>query len=226
MKKIHHANVLIGGENYSSLVFEILKKDLNFNPKANPDFLFIECQSFGINDARNLEKWALGRPLLGEVKVSLVATKSITYEAQNVLLKVLEEPPLGTYIFINLDNLGGLLATFVSRVRILNVPQISIEKNIHDSDKDTLQDQSNKFFYSTIDKRLSIIQSLSNHESKSDMKELIKNLEEVSYRDYTKEATVDITKAKIIKNILTAKIFASARGSSPKMLMEWLSCVL
>ena len=48
------------------------------------------------------------------------------------------------------------------------------------------------------------------------MKELIKDLEKIAYKDGSKN----------IKNILTAKIFASARGSSPKMLLEWLACVI
>ena len=116
---MHHANVIISREDCKDFVFDILKKDLNFDIKANPDFLMIENESFGIDDARNLEKWAIGKPLLGETKVFFIITKSITFEAQNALLKVLEEPPLGTYIFIKLENGGGLLPTFISRVNFL-----------------------------------------------------------------------------------------------------------
>jgi DNA polymerase III gamma/tau subunit len=211
-KKLHHANVVIGGDS-RNFVFDILEKNLNFNIKANPDFLLIESESFGIDDARNLEKWVLGKPLLSDTKAALIATAVITHEAQNALLKVLEEPPLGTYIFISIQSLGGLLPTFLSRVRILNF-----------SSKENISNNADKFFNSKINDRFYMVRSLTKSEDKTSMKELIKNLEEICYKNCVKDITN--AKAEMAKNILTAKIFASTRGSSPKMLLEWLSCVI
>ena len=51
--KIYHANVVIGNDD-RDFIFGILKDDLNFETKANPDFLLIEKESLGINDARDL----------------------------------------------------------------------------------------------------------------------------------------------------------------------------
>jgi DNA polymerase III delta prime subunit len=223
-KNIYHANIVIGREKTQDFILEILEKNLNFYAKANPDFLLIEKESFGIDDARDLERWATGKPLIGEIKVSLVAAKSITFEAQNALLKVLEEPTLGTYIFIKLENLGGILPTFISRVRVLNIPKDNKRENIFD--KNNTKDKSYNFFNSKIKERLSIIHSLSKKEDKDNMKEIIKNLEIISYQNYTSVITRDNSKTQAMKNILTAKIFAATRGSSPKMLLEWLSCVL
>jgi DNA polymerase III gamma/tau subunit len=218
MKKLHHANIIAGKEDYRDFIFSVLENDLNFRVKANPDFLLLESESFGIDDARNLKRWVSGKPLIGEIKVSLVITKSITHEAQNALLKVLEEPPAGTYLFINIESLGGLLPTFISRVMILSP-----------SENEKIAEQTtsigSKFMNSDINKKLSIINSLSKNKDKTPMKELIKSLEEISYRNYAEEMESTVN-AKDMKNILTAKIFASSRGSSPKMLLEWLSCVL
>jgi DNA polymerase III delta prime subunit len=209
-KKMHHANVIVG-ENVRNFVFEILERDLNFKTQANPDFLLIKNESFGIDDARNFEKWVIGKPLLGGLKVSIMIIKSITHEAQNALLKVLEEPPFGTYIFINIESLGGLLPTFLSRVRILDAPKNNAENN-----------NAHKFLNSKIKEKLSLVQTLSKKnpsaDGKNEMKELIKNLEKIAYRNNFKHQN--------LKDILTAKIFASTRGSSPKMLLEWLSCVI
>lgn len=204
---MHHANIIISKKDSRDFVFDILEKDLAFDIKANPDFFLLENDSFGIEDARNLGKWALGKPLSGEIKVSLVIARSITFEAQNALLKVLEEPTVGTYIFINLESLGGLLQTFISRVRILDV-----EKNGQEST------EALKFFNSKIKQKLSLITTLSKKEEKTEMKDLIKDLEEIGYKNKAS--------ATALNQILTAKIFASARGSSPKMLLEWLSSVL
>ncbi|MCX6743372.1 MAG: hypothetical protein NT116_04015 [Candidatus Parcubacteria bacterium] len=217
---MHHANIIINRKDCKSFIFNVLQKDLGFDIKANPDFLMIENESFGIDDARNFGKWVIGKPLLGESKVSLIITKSITHEAQNALLKILEEPSLGTYIFINLESRGGLLPTFLSRVKILNIEDKDFENNI--LDKDENKNNAYKFLHGNIKNKFSLIQSLSKKTDKTDMKELIKDLEKISYENYTK----DVSKAEAMKNMLKAKIFATSRGSSPKMLLEWLSCVV
>ncbi len=211
---MHHANILVGGD-HRNFVFEILADQLDFKIIANPDFLLLEDQTFGIGQVRDFERWVIGKPLVGEVKVSLIIVKSITFEAQNALLKVLEEPPLGTYIFINLQSLGGLLPTFLSRVRVLEVSKSPFDSCPKKGELDT---PAKKFLNSKIKEKFSMIRSLSKKENKEEMRDLIKNLEEVAYEDKLEY--------KNLRNILTAKIFASTRGSSPKMLLEWLSCVL
>ena len=216
IEKLHHANIIASNEDCRDFVFEILEKKLNFKVNANPDFLLVENQSFSIDDARNFERWVIGKPLLGEVKASLIIVKSITFEAQNAMLKVLEEPPLGTYIFINLESLGGLLPTFISRVRILELSKgVFWDRGIS---KTPFDSEAQKFLRASIKEKLSLINSLSKKEDKNEIKDLIKNLEEIAYKNNFKQED--------LKNILTAKIFASSRGSSPKMLLEWLSCVL
>jgi DNA polymerase III delta prime subunit len=210
-KELHHANIAVG-KDCRDFVFEILEKQLNFNMRANPDFLLVENQVFGIDEARDFEKWVIGKPLVGEVKVSLIIAESITREAQNALLKVLEEPSSGTYIFLNFPSLGGLLPTFLSRVRVLNMPKIDFEIDV----------ASKKFLSSQIKDKFAIIRSLSKKnpsaDGKNEMRELIKNLEGIAYKNNFKSQD--------LKNILIAKIFAGTRGSSPKMLLEWLACVL
>lgn len=217
-KTLHHANVIIGLGNPKDFIFGMLRNDLNFEIANNPDFLFLENQTFGIDDARELERWAMGKPFLGEAKVSILIIKSITHEAQNALLKILEEPPLGTYFFMSLENLGGLLPTFISRVRILNLPNAP-----DDLEENDISNNARKFLKGKIKDRLAMARSLSRSEDKSKMKELIKEMEKICYENSNDKI---YSESEAMKNILTAKIFASARGSSPKMLLEWLSCVL
>jgi hypothetical protein len=216
-KKMHHANVIAGGDS-RDFIFGILENDLKFKTQGNPDFLLIENQIFGIDDARDFERWVIGKPLVGETKVSFIIVKSITHEAQNALLKTLEEPPLGTYIFINLESLGGLLPTFLSRVRVLELPKGVFEMPQSQKTPFGSDTPAKKFLAGKIKEKFALVRSLSKKENKDEMKDLIKDLEEVAYKSNFKSQD--------LKNILTAKIFASARGSSPKMLLEWLSCVL
>jgi DNA polymerase III gamma/tau subunit len=206
MNKIHHANIVVGKGDSRDFVMNILKNDLDFDIHKNPDFLLFESESFGIEEARNLGEWAARKPLIGEVKVYFLITKSIGFEAQNALLKVLEEPTLGTYFFISLENVGNILPTFLSRVRVLEFISEEILEN----------KKAAKFLNGNINERLAIVRTLSAKEDKNLMRELIKDLEEVSFK--TPEADR--------KKVLTAKIFATARGSSPRMLLEWLACVV
>jgi DNA polymerase III delta prime subunit len=205
---MHHANIVISNGDCRDFVFKILKQDLNFDTKANPDFQLFESESFGILDARDLAKWVIGKPLLGETKVIFIITKSITAQAQNALLKILEEPPQGTYIFINLENLGGILPTLLSRVQVLDLLEAGND----------LENKTHNFFDLKTKEKFSVIRSLSKKEDKNEMKELIKSLEAIAYKEKMS--------ANQMKNILTAKIFASTHGSSPKMLLEWLACVI
>ncbi len=206
MDKLHHANVILNERDPKDFVSKSLLENLGFEINGSPDFLFVQKESFGIDDAREFERWAIKKPLSGNFKASLVSALSITFEAQNALLKILEEPKEGTYIFISLDGAGGLLPTFLSRVRIFNNGQ-KADNHI-----------ASKFLSPATAERLSMIQKISKGDKKGEMKNLIKDLEMAAYKE-------DVEKTKI-KKILLAKTYLSARGSSPKMLLDWLSCVL
>lgn len=207
MKELHHANIIVEQNNSCNFVFDILKNQLDFLVQNNPDFLLLENLNFGIDEARNFGAWIINKPLVGEVKVAILLVKSITHEAQNALLKILEEPPIGTYIFIQVGSLGGILPTFLSRLRILNVP-----KEFSDTSG------GSEFLKGDIKKKFLIIKTLARKVDKSEMQKLIGNLEENAYK--TSSDNLDL------KNILKAKVFANIRGSSPRILLEWLACVL
>lgn len=214
MPTLHHANIVLSQQDGREIVFNILKKDLNFIVHQNPDFLVLENKSFGIDEVRNLEKWVINKPFLSEIKVSLLIIDTITFEAQNALLKMLEEPPLGTYFFINLPSLGNILPTLLSRVRVLDLSGT----NEKDFVGDLSAESAKKFFKAGLKQKFAIIKNLSKNEDKSGLKDLIRDLEIVARDEKADHGQ--------LKNILVAKTLASTRGASPKILLEWLSCVL
>lgn len=211
MPTLHHANIVLSQQDGREIVFNILKKDLNFTVHQNPDFLVLENKSFGIDEVRNLEKWVINKPFLSEIKVSLLIIDTITFEAQNALLKMLEEPPLGTYFFINLSSLGNILPTLLSRVRVLDLSSA-------DQSVDLTAENAQKFFKAGLKQKFAIIKNLSKSEDKSELKDLIRDLEIVARNEKADHGQ--------LKNILVAKTLASTRGASPKMLLEWLACML
>lgn len=88
--------------------------------------LDIQLNSFekavGIEDVRNMQKGLFLKPFSSPIKlVILEAYLGITTEAQNALLKVLEEPPANTLIAIMILNKEEMLPTIISRCKIINL---------------------------------------------------------------------------------------------------------
>ena len=168
MKEIHHANFILGKADSKDRLILQFNEDLNFDVRKNPDFLLLEIESFGIEESREIEAWAMGKPLLGEFKVCLIVTKSFTSEAQNALLKVLEEPPQGTFIYILMESSANLLPTFLSR---LILSGIDGENNLAEIDR------AEEFIKGDMEKRFSIIDSLLQGGDKNIMRDFIGSLE-------------------------------------------------
>ena len=211
-QNLNHATIVVGREILENLLSEI-ESILQFATKGNPDFLQREYATFGIDEARELVAWVSGKPLLSDRKLALLTTPGITLEAQNALLKTLEEPPFGTYIIFCLPNVGSLLPTLLSRVSILEFGE--------SSKKDKSSNEAARFLGSHIGERLNQIKALAKKEDKTEMKNLIRDLEQVAYTANFEDKTLN--NAKIMKKFLTAKVFAASRGASPKMLLEWLA---
>lgn len=95
------------------------KKELGMEVENNPDIVVMRYGLLSVADARRVTELVAGAPFAGEHKVVIVAASRAYHEAQNALLKVFEEPPPGTYLFLVLPSLGGLLPTLRSRVQIL-----------------------------------------------------------------------------------------------------------
>ncbi len=88
--------------------------------KGNPDFYTRTYIAFGIDEARELSSRASARAL-GDRRVFVIATGSITNEAQNALLKTLEEA-LGDALFVFIvPSTEMLLPTVRSRSQILEI---------------------------------------------------------------------------------------------------------
>jgi DNA polymerase-3 subunit delta' len=91
-------------------------------PTASPDtLLFTEAITFGIGEVRNLQQFFTTGPQASAYKTALILyAELLTPEAQNALLKLLEEPPTSAQIILVTDNLYRLLPTVVSRCQISN----------------------------------------------------------------------------------------------------------
>ena len=87
-------------------------------------------KNISIESIRNLKKFfELSSHIIGGNKVILINnTESLTLNAANALLKILEEPPENSYIILTADNISSLLPTIVSRCVIVPAPRPSREE--------------------------------------------------------------------------------------------------
>lgn len=87
------------------------------------DTSIIESEKqIGIKDVKLLQEKTLLKPFKSKQKiVTLNAEKGITIEAQNALLKVLEEPPNNTIIVLIVNSKNVALPTILSRCKIVEL---------------------------------------------------------------------------------------------------------
>ena len=104
---------------------------IEFDSNNNPDFLVIEPDgnSIKIEEIRNLQKMIQEKPIISNKKVYIIDNADLmTKEAQNCLLKTLEEPPEYTVIILIGSNENLFLTTIKSRCMILHFDKISNEE--------------------------------------------------------------------------------------------------
>ena len=94
------------------------KSCIEFDSNNNPDFQLIEALDgkIKIDQIRQMQRKIVEKPIISNNKVYIVDdADTMTTEAQNCLLKTLEEPPEYMTIILICTNEGNLLSTIKSR---------------------------------------------------------------------------------------------------------------
>lgn len=107
---------------------EAILKELDFKKEISKNFFFFEYQSFGIDDARKVRAQAL---LKGEehARVFVLSFFSITNDASQALLKILEESPEGVIFFVFVPSLFQVPETIISRAHVVPLSENNIEES-------------------------------------------------------------------------------------------------
>jgi DNA polymerase-3 subunit delta' len=94
----------------------------------HPDVMEIQPDGevIKIEQMRTLRQIAYLKPMVGKKRIFIVdEAEKMTEEAANSLLKILEEPPLFSYIILVTQNPYLIISTIKSRCQILNFPPVS-----------------------------------------------------------------------------------------------------
>jgi hypothetical protein len=116
-------------------------------------------KSWGIADIKEIQKKIYLKPLRGEWKaVILKDAQLLTSEAQNGLLKLLEEPPNGTLLILITDSLSDLLPTIRSRCSIITLQK---RMTISETEKEEMITEVQELLTSPLGTRLKKAEALS-----------------------------------------------------------------
>lgn len=217
-KPLHHAYVIEGEIARSKeAVRSFLTEELGISLQGNIDLLERDYDGFGIDDAREIKDLMLEKPI-GEYKIFLISTPSMTSQSGNALLKALEEPPKGTHFFILVPNSKRLLDTLMSRVMLLKMDERA------EIDTETIGISADEFLRSNKVKKMENIKeilSLYDKEriSKAEIISFFKKVLE-GYRSKKKFDTDALAKA------VAAFDYMSDQSSSLKILMEFIALTL
>ncbi|MEY4747079.1 MAG: hypothetical protein RLZZ416_128 [Candidatus Parcubacteria bacterium] len=89
--------------------------------KGNPDVFARSYRQFGIDEARELRERAHSRATSLHQRIFVIAAPSMTSEAQNALLKTIEEPSQNALFYFIVPAPEALLPTLRSRSQILSL---------------------------------------------------------------------------------------------------------
>ncbi len=107
------------------------KSCIEFKSNNHPDFMYVQPDgnSIKIEQIRLLQKKIQEKPIVSNKKVYIINDAEVmTSEAQNCLLKTLEEPPEFATIILIGSNENAFLATIKSRCMILRFQAIADEE--------------------------------------------------------------------------------------------------
>lgn len=151
MKKVSHAYIIQGDyDSGKKMLASVFAKTLQCEQKGSspcnkcvscmqsdsgnhPDIIYVgheKSSSIGIDDVRTQINGSIQvKPYSSEYKIYIVdEAEKMTVEAQNALLKTIEEPPSYGILMLLTTNLGKLLPTILSRCVVLQIKPVKDEK--------------------------------------------------------------------------------------------------
>jgi DNA polymerase III gamma/tau subunit len=213
----HHAYCLIGNQSLASEIANDISREYKIKTKADSDFIEKSYNILTIDDARELKKLSGIKPVIdGAKKIFILSMNGITVEAQNALLKLLEEPPQYVHFFMIIPSAHLLLPTVKSRLLFIGNEKLTGKANLT---------EARKFLKANIAQRLEIVKKLIDEiaqekKSKQDAINFLNDIEKATYED------VGIRKGrKMLEAINLARKYATDRAPSLKMLLEYVALI-
>ena len=187
------------------------------------DTLCQNYDSFTMDDSGFLRDWHSHKSSTNGKRICILGAKSINREAEQSLLKMLEEPAENTHFFLVVPNALFLLETIRSRAHIVKV--------VNEEDKIFIKNAM-KFISASPKERIDfvteMIKEYKDDEGSGNLRfnatKLINELEKILYEKFKIKNSPDLEF--ILKELHQSREFLSTPGASVKMLLEHIALVL
>lgn len=219
---LHHAYVIEGvHENVYPNLCLFCENDLKFQTKANPDFYHEVFDRFSIADARRLHDMQMRKTTDRGRKIFIISFTFITKEAQNALLKVLEEPTKGTHFFFITTSTKRLLDTVLSRVVCIGSGEVET--------KTEGSAESKKFLSMSFKERMNFATKFASDikdekKSRGDALYFVQGIENLLHEKLKAKPSADL--AKKLHEVGMAEKYIHDHGSSVKQLLEHIALMV
>ena len=221
-KKInHHAYLIKGGKENLSLLLSIYKEETGEKSVGNPNILIFETVNLSINDAREIKLLAGQSRVRSDIpKWIIIFANFISQEAQQALLKTLEDPIEGTSFFLVTEGVASILPTLKSRLINFELKQSSSDEKFAKKFLSLLPGERIKM----ISEFLSSNDDLEPALLRSEVLKILNDIESI----FSKEISRKLDNAQIRQGneLIRAKDFLHDRSPSVKMLFEHIALVL
>ncbi len=213
---VGNVHLVAGGAEVIPRILSLLKGE-GRKTEGNPDMYVREYQRFGIDDAIELRDRSSKRPVAGSHRIFIIATAGMTSEAQNALLKTLEEPPADAVFFFVVPAPETLLQTLRSRAQILTL--------VHTGEKEQTID-AKTFLAAPSQKRLDMLKPLleKDEDDKRDIGNIIRFLSSLEQLlEKNPEGLARRVTTEGLHAIYRARKYIGDKGALVKPLLEQIA---
>jgi len=208
---LHHAYLIEG--NKDGILPEILKF------MQGEELIQINLDSFKLDDARELKSLGVEKANTEGKKIFIISTNSFLLEAQQALLKLLEEPILNTHFFLIIPDINSLLTTFRSRFYLI--------KNSKEENK---SENAVKFIKMSLQQRIDFLKELL---AENDGEQEDRSVDSARFKalNFLNELETSLVSRTVLdttcfEHCFKVREFLRMPGSSPKTLMESVAIMI
>ncbi|MCR4311287.1 MAG: hypothetical protein NUV54_01830 [Candidatus Taylorbacteria bacterium] len=219
LKNTHHAYCLTGNAEVArTKLYETLQNEWGIVASGNPDFSHTVYNSLGVDEAREIANAERTNPFRSGKRIFVIEAQLITNEAQNALLKLLEEPKEATHFFLIGNATAQLLPTLLSRVSVIN-----IDEKPTDTSEEILT-----FLTNSQAERIETVKKLTDDiknekRTKADALSLLRGVENELYK---RAKSVGVLDEKLFADLERCRGYLSDRSAGVKMILEYVALIV
>lgn len=220
---LYHSYVVEGNPEEVVYFIRMFLEERGEVNKNSPDVMLSLFDSFAMDDSHSIKEWYQNKPIDGKKKICIIGAKFINREAEQSLLKVIEEPTENSHFFIVVPDSSLLLGTILSRVHV-------VKNNVdNDSENKIAQDFLSCSPKERIEKVAEIIKEFKDNDNSGGLRNkaisLINGIEKIFYKKWKEDLNNENLKF-ILNELKNCRDYLSTPGASVKMILEHLALVI